>query len=420
MKDLVSAVRSFFETEGIGTDGVFHLAFSGGSDSLPLLHALTKVITGFLDAVYVDHALRDRSILDEEIALNRKNCELIGVPLTVYRLSDGEVEALASERGITLEAAARELRYRYFDTLDGYVITGHNMDDQAESVFMKLLTGSTFQSLAGIRKVRGKYLRPMLSVPKSEILRYADENGLVCSHDHTNSELFCLRNRVRHLVMPYLSDEVKLSLVNIADNVSAFVSETGVCEIYDMGLYVYVSSDSFFSASDLKRDITLLTVLSGYAERRISRGELGEIISHAGRKKSFYGREYIVTFFGDEIRFYPQKYWFSARFNDHLSSGPYRVTVSDAENALFLPLDGSLIIRMDESGDMLRTKGGNIKVSELLSSMGVPYAPVVTDRGKAVAVFASCLGGVNRISSDLINPQWRDETRVDVISASLT
>ena len=123
---------------------------------------------------------------------------------------------------------------------------------------------------------------------------------------------------------------------------------------------------------------------------------------------------------GDEIRFYPQKYWFSARFTDHFASGPFRVIVSDAENALFLPVDGSLIIRMDESGDVLKTRGGNIKVSELISSMGVPYAPVVTDRGKPVAVFGACVGGVNRISSDLITSEWREGTCVDVISPSRT
>ena len=88
--------------------------------------------------------------------------------------------------------------------------------------------------------------------------------------------------------------------------------------------------------------------------------------------------------------------------------------------ALCLKCDGSLIIRMDEDGDVLRTKGGTVKVSKLLSSMGVPYAPVVCDREKPVAVFASCLGGVNRISSDLMTSDWMEKPRMDVIWSPLT
>ncbi len=420
MKDFVETVRNFFISEGIGTDGVFHLAFSGGSDSLSLLHALTKVITGHLDAVYVDHALRKRSILDEERALNEKNCMALNVPFTVHRLADGEVEALVKEKGITVEAAARELRYRYFDSLEGYVITAHNRDDQAESVFMRLLTGSTFQSLAGIRKVRGKYLRPIISLTKSEIEDYARSNGLIWSYDHTNSELFCLRNRVRHLVMPYLSSDVKKSLVNIASNVDAFTSSLGMCSHVRKGIYVSLSRSELLFASELKRSITLLSLISCHTDRRISRGELDGIISSVMTGKDISGREYIVTVAGDEVRIYPQKYYFSARFTEDFHSGPFTAIRSDSVTALSLPSDGSLIIRMDESGDTLRTKGGSVKVSKLLSAMGVPYAPVVTLKGYPVAVFASSVGGVNRISADMLSSDWLSVPRFDVISSPLT
>lgn len=420
MKDLRVIISEFFEKEGIDASGVFHLAFSGGSDSLSLLHALTEVINGSLDAVYVDHALRDRKLLDEEIALNRRNCERLNVPLRIHTLEDGEVEALCREKKITTEAAARELRYRHFDTLDGYVITAHNLDDQAESIFMRLLSGSTFQSLSGIRRVRGKYLRPLLSVSKGEIEEYARHYGLIWSQDHTNSELFCLRNRVRHLVMPYLGDEVRNRLSRIADNVAAFTKASGMCRLNEHGLYVSLSRKELLEATEIRRSITLLTVLSRHTERRVSRGELAEIVRAAERKTTYSGREYVVTVTIDEVRFYPQKYWFSARFTSSFRSGGFAAVRSDAMMALCLKCDGSLIIRMDEDGDVLRTKGGTVKVSKLLSSMCVPYAPVVCDREKPVAVFASCLGGVNRISSDLMTSDWMEKPRMDVIWSPLT
>ena len=174
-------------------EGRLLLAFSGGDDSLALLSVLSEKARSRSAALYVNHGIRPEDELIAEEERNRENARLAGIPLCIARLGRGEVEALAARKGTGIEAAARELRYRaLFSYMEehGYqhILTAHHLDDQAETVAMRMLSSSPFYAWGGIRREDGVLFRPFLSFRKDEILSYLDARGLVPSVDSTNAD----------------------------------------------------------------------------------------------------------------------------------------------------------------------------------------------------------------------------------------
>jgi tRNA(Ile)-lysidine synthase len=178
-------------------------AVSGGVDSTALLLGLADLRDeGFpLHAAHVNHHLRGAES-DADEAFVRTLCARLDVPLDV---ADGTLdEALVRARGI--EAAAREIRYRRLleireRTGARFVATAHQKNDQAETVLMRLLTGSGIAGLRGIHPVRQDgVIRPMLDVPRSEIEAFLRERGVTPRLDRSNEDPRFLRNRVRLLI----------------------------------------------------------------------------------------------------------------------------------------------------------------------------------------------------------------------------
>ena len=196
-------------------------AVSGGADSVALLVALHEAnarkdsLGVVLQAAHVHHGLRgDEADADE--AFVRALCERLGVPLTVFRV---HTAARQASHGEGLEEAARELRYAALRGMDVDVIaTGHTLDDQAETVMMKLLRGAWTEGLGGIAPVVGedsrqktvdsrvaaRIVRPLLRVRRSEIEEFLRARGQAWREDATNRDVALTRNRVRHELMPVL------------------------------------------------------------------------------------------------------------------------------------------------------------------------------------------------------------------------
>jgi tRNA(Ile)-lysidine synthase len=139
--------------------------------------------------------------------------EQLGVPLRSER---GDVAALAAERGQGIEEAARSLRYRVFETVlasraADTVVTAHTLDDQAETVLMKMLRGAWTEGLGGIAPIvalpgGGRIVRPLLAVTHAEAVAYLEGRGQSWREDSTNQELTFARNRVRHTLLPRLKE----------------------------------------------------------------------------------------------------------------------------------------------------------------------------------------------------------------------
>ncbi len=187
-------------------------AVSGGADSIALLWSfyLLKEKLGIrLSAAHFNHHLRGEESQRDE-AFVRAFCEGYQIPLIV-----GEENVQPGEKG--LEAAAREARYRFFDTLPGKIATAHTADDNAETVIMHMVRGTGLKGLGGIAPVRGRILRPMLFVTRCQVMDFLQEYHLEFVEDSSNDTDQFLRNRLRHHVMPLLKAENPM----LSENLSA-------------------------------------------------------------------------------------------------------------------------------------------------------------------------------------------------------
>lgn len=177
-------------------------AVSGGADSMALLFAmyLLKEKLGIgLSAAHFNHNLRGaESDGDEKFV--REFCGRYEIELFV-----GSGNVTAGEKG--LEAAARDARYSFFQTIPGKIATAHTADDNAETVLLHLVRGTGLKGLGGIAPVRGNVIRPMLNVTRQEVLAFLEEYHIPHREDSSNNGDEFLRNRLRHHVVPLLEAE---------------------------------------------------------------------------------------------------------------------------------------------------------------------------------------------------------------------
>lgn len=183
------------------------VAVSGGRDSMSLLHYLVEHHNDLLIrviAIHVEHGIRgEESLHDRDFVM--KYCSEHDIPLCQVSL---DVPTYAKEHLIGVEQAAREMRYHYFDELlrKGVVdkiATAHQLDDQCETVLMRIFRGTGVKGLEGIPSARsGKYIRPMLSLSRLDIQEYCDSHHVPHVEDSTNFNLEYTRNFIRHEVLP--------------------------------------------------------------------------------------------------------------------------------------------------------------------------------------------------------------------------
>lgn len=182
-------------------------AVSGGADSMALLHCLTA-LAGALDiqvsAAHFNHQLRGAES-DGDAAFVRDYCARAGIP---FYLGSADVAGYARQTGLSLETAAREKRYAFLQSLPcDKIAVAHNADDNAETVLLHWLRGSGLRGLCGIPVKNGRVVRPLLGQTRGEILAYLTAAGLSWREDSTNAQDDCLRNRLRHNVLPLLTRE---------------------------------------------------------------------------------------------------------------------------------------------------------------------------------------------------------------------
>ena len=190
------------------------LAVSGGRDSMALLHYAQTNLRSAADgaaeifAVHVHHGVRAADA-DADAALVAQACAKLGVPFRLLRLDPA---TLAGEGGF--EARAREARYNAMLALKrelacDYLCTAHHRDDQAETVLLRMLRGSTLLGLRAILPARADgVLRPFLDVPGRLVAYYATEVGVAWREDLSNEDVRFKRNLVRRRMLPALEADI--------------------------------------------------------------------------------------------------------------------------------------------------------------------------------------------------------------------
>ena len=203
------------------------VGLSGGPDSVCMMHALWALreelgISG-LCAVHINHGLRGaESDGDQEYAAQL--CESLGVEFRAFRF---DVAKEAAAAGVGTEDAGRRIRYQAFEEVRREIgaqriAVAHNMNDQAETVLMRIMRGTGIAGLAGIpyRRQDGMIIRPVLELRRDEIEAYCERAGLSPRIDSTNKESIYTRNRIRLEMLPAMAEhfnpDIESALVRLS------------------------------------------------------------------------------------------------------------------------------------------------------------------------------------------------------------
>ena len=193
-------------------DGVV-VGLSGGPDSVFLLYALhtLQARMGFtLRAVHVHHGIRGAEA-DRDAAFSAELCAKLDIPFRAVHVA---APAYAAQHGLSLEEAARILRYEALETArqqlteapTAWIAVAHHLDDQAETVLHNLVRGAGLRGLAGMENRRNHVIRPLLSIKREDILKWLEQNNIPYVTDSTNADPHYTRNRIRSTVLPELRE----------------------------------------------------------------------------------------------------------------------------------------------------------------------------------------------------------------------
>ena len=190
---------------------------SGGADSvclfLMLLELREKI--GFdLIAVHVHHGLRGEAA-DQDQRFVEALCEQHRIPLEIFRVN---LESIAKKRKQSLEEAGRMVRREAFDSVcqkygGNKIALAHHQNDNAETLLWNLSRGTGLDGLGGIRPVNGEFIRPLLCMNRKEIEEYLAKRKQSYCIDETNAGTDYTRNKLRHLVLPILEEQVNSAAV---------------------------------------------------------------------------------------------------------------------------------------------------------------------------------------------------------------
>ena len=217
-------VRTYIEKQQLlSGDGPVLVGLSGGADSVALLALLVQLDYPCV-ALHCNFHLRgDESVRDEQFA--REMARTLDVPF--YKI-DFDTTAYGVEHHLSIEMAARELRYNWFEEMRlrlgaQAIAVAHHRDDSVETVLMNLVRGTGIRGVGGIRSKNGYVVRPLLAVSRSEILDWLAEQQLSYVTDSTNLSDAYTRNFIRLRVLPLLEElnpSVKAAIARTADHLA--------------------------------------------------------------------------------------------------------------------------------------------------------------------------------------------------------
>jgi len=378
--DFLRKIAEFIERHQLlRPDGLYLVGLSGGADSVALLLALRSL--GYqVEAVHCNFRLRGAEA-DRDEQFCRELCAREDVPFHVVHF---DTRAYAALHHVSVEMAARDLRYGYFRQLchdigAAAVCVAHHADDQVETILMHLIRGTGLHGLTGMSPRNGQVLRPLLDVTRHDIEQWLAQCRQPFVTDSTNLVDDVVRNKVRHHVVPLLTDinpsatdnilKMSQHLVEAEKVITAAVRPMQPLVVDELlrqpsPLYtLYVSlKDYGFNASQIEQVAQSLTGPSG----REWRSATHQLVIHRGRilveplqapLPALVLPEPGVYVYTDAIRFRVQMFDKTADFSIDKSR---EVALLDASKVAF-PLQ----VRPVQAGDRFHPLG--MRGSKLLS-----------------------------------------------------
>lgn len=376
-------------------------AVSGGADSIALLfglYLLKEKLRIDLRAAHFNHHLRgEESQRDEDFV--RDFCAGFNIPLTV-----GQGNVVPNEKG--LEAAARDARYGFLETLPGKIATAHTADDNSETVLMHLVRGTGLKGLGGINPVRGKVIRPLLLTTRQQVMDFVREYSLSYVEDSSNTTDAFLRNRLRHNVMPLLREENP----RLAENLSAMAlrlreDEAALTENPDFSNGLSVNAVKNVSPARQSRMVALFLESCGVKEPAANHIDLALALvrsENPSARASFPGG---ITISRQYDRLVALRETIDLRPTVLNCPGVTDIphlglqvicceaeTLENTENTFTVHPEGALLLRSRCAGDEMRLSGGTKSLKKLFIDRKIPASmrpctPVVCDELGVLGVY---------------------------------
>lgn len=201
---------------------------SGGPDSMTLLTVLLELKEEYNLKIYVahiNHMIRENAIKDEEYV--KEFCDNNNIDIFIKKANIIE-KAKQDKKG--LEETGREVRYEFFEevlksTNSNKIAIAHNLNDKIETIIMNAVRGTGLSGLKGIEPKRGKYIRPLIEIERTEIEKYCEEKKLNPRIDESNQDNTYTRNKIRNIAIPYIKKELNSNVLNNLDRLSEIVIE---------------------------------------------------------------------------------------------------------------------------------------------------------------------------------------------------
>lgn len=295
-------------------DGILLIALSGGADSVALLRML--IDKGHkVEAAHCNFHLRGEES-DRDEAFCKALCEKLGIKLHIAHFDTKEFAKL---RGISIEMAARDLRYRWFsqlahDTNAAGVCVAHHSDDQVETILLNLLRGTGLKGLLGMRCENGIFLRPLLNMSRNDILDYLKRIGQDYVTDSTNLEDDVQRNKLRLDVIPMLetvTPAAKQNILRMADNLGDIekVVEQSLGEALEKCKDNCTLGEAYSMKAIRSYVSPRLLLWSILSPLGFNRAQTEEVLSSTQGGKTWTAKDHVAVVSNDKLFIYSTEDW---------------------------------------------------------------------------------------------------------------
>lgn len=397
-------------------------AVSGGADSVAMLfamHLLSSQLKITLSCAHFNHNLRGEES-ERDAAFVRKLCDQYDIPFFL-----GSQRVVAGKKG--LEAAAREARYSFLQSLQGKIATAHTADDNLETVLIHLVRGTDLKGLGGIAPKNGKLIRPMLMITRDEVMAFIAEYHLSYVDDSSNQTDAFLRNRLRHHVLPLLKKENPKLSKNISQLALRLREDEQALASLEVGQMPPVTQLQQMQPALRRRALRRFLEENGVPEPEASHVDLAEklVLSDKPSAKADFPGNICISRNYDTLEVLSEKSELQEKELPCPGSLDFpelnlRITCAPAEeivrkkDCFCVRLQGKAYVRSRKPGDAITLDGGSKSLKKLFIDKKIPAKereniPVLCDDDGIFAVFG--IGAdVCRLAQDLPAMQIRFET----------
>lgn len=424
---------------------------SGGVDSMVMLSLLLEYAEQFhinVVVVHFNHMLRGKKA-DDDQKMVETFCRERKIKFICQK---ADVVQFAKDNKISFEMAGRQLRYNFFEEVateykHSVIATAHILNDNTETLLMRIFKGTGLQGLCGIDFQRENIIRPMLFAEKKELYIYAKEHNIPFSDDHTNFENDCLRNVIRNEILPRIKKEINPNIDENLYNLSVTATEysnfikNNISEILDNIFYRQSSYEIVLKIDDLKdldiverKEVLLQTFrlldsnidsYPGFStmeqiDNLLFTSDVGRyvkayqnILIEIGRKFLYIVNLQKMNWQNIEIspgKIYPMEFFiFSSKFIKFEEFS----AVNNLRNNEFIDADkitGGLVLRHWQEGDRFKPFGNKFskKLSDFFIDEKVPrfkkqYIPILADDEKILWICGLRLSNEVRITKNTSN-----------------